>query len=125
MHFVGVAYPPNKISKTVLKMQAFYTCFMKFCLALNSYNNLIKRTLRAFCLQNICNQRVPERFLMFGDIKKMPCTKSNICRTYLTLIDKISRFPCAMLRAIPGKLNKSDRKVSIKWRDRFQKMCVR
>ena len=31
------AYPPNKISKTVLKMQAFYTCFMKFCLALNSY----------------------------------------------------------------------------------------
>ena len=26
-HFVGVAYPPNKISKTVLKMQAFYTCF--------------------------------------------------------------------------------------------------
>ena len=86
---------------------------------------LIKRTLRAFCLQNICNQRVPERFLMFGDIKKMPCTKSNICRTYLTLIDKISRFPCAMLRAIPGKLNKSDRKVSIKWRDRFQKMCVR
>lgn len=26
-----------------------------------------------------------------------------------------------MLRAIPGKLNKSDRKVSIKWRDRFQK----
>ena len=36
-HFVGVAYPPNKISKTVLKMQAFYTCFMKFCLALNSY----------------------------------------------------------------------------------------
>ena len=58
---------------------------------------------------------------MFGDIKKMLCTKSNICRTYLTLIDKISRFPCAMLRAIPGKLNKSDRKVSIKWRDRFQK----
>jgi len=32
-----VAYPPNKISKTVLKMQAFYTCFMKFCFALNSY----------------------------------------------------------------------------------------
>jgi hypothetical protein len=32
-----VAYPPNKISKTVLKMQAFYTYFMKFCLALNSY----------------------------------------------------------------------------------------
>ena len=64
-------------------------------------------------------------FFMFGDIKKMLCTKSNICRTYLTLIDKISRFPCAMLRAIPGKLNKSDRKVSIKWRDRFQKMCVR
>lgn len=62
---------------------------------------------------------------MFGDIKKMLCTKSNICRTYLTLIDKISRFPCAMLRAIPGKLNKSDRKVSIKWRDRFQKMCVK
>ena len=30
-------YPPNKISKTVLKMQAFYTCFLKFCLALNSY----------------------------------------------------------------------------------------
>ena len=26
-HFVGVAYPPNKISKTDLKMQAFYTCF--------------------------------------------------------------------------------------------------
>ncbi len=26
-NFVGVAYPPNKISKTVLKMQAFYTCF--------------------------------------------------------------------------------------------------
>ena len=26
-HFVGVAYPPNKISKTILKMQAFYTCF--------------------------------------------------------------------------------------------------
>ena len=36
-HFVGVAYPPNKISKKVLKMQAFYTCFLKFCLALNSY----------------------------------------------------------------------------------------
>ncbi|MBD8967177.1 MAG: hypothetical protein EGR84_11905, partial [Coprococcus catus] len=36
-HFVGVAYPPNKISKTVLKMQAFYSCFLKFCLALNSY----------------------------------------------------------------------------------------
>ena len=27
----------NKISKIVLKMQAFYTCFLKFCLALNSY----------------------------------------------------------------------------------------
>ena len=26
-HFVGVAYSPNKISKTVLKMKAFYTCF--------------------------------------------------------------------------------------------------
>ena len=26
-HFGGVAYPPNKISKTVLKMQAFYTFF--------------------------------------------------------------------------------------------------
>ena len=25
-HFVGVAYP-KKNSKTVLKMQAFYTCF--------------------------------------------------------------------------------------------------
>ena len=37
-HFIGVAYPPNKISKTVLKMQAFYICFMKFCLALNSYH---------------------------------------------------------------------------------------
>ncbi|MEF2596695.1 MAG: hypothetical protein U0N03_09930, partial [Lachnospiraceae bacterium] len=36
-HFVGVAYPPNKISKTGLKMQAFSACFMKFCLALNSY----------------------------------------------------------------------------------------
>ena len=24
-------------SKTALKMQAFYTCFLKFCLALNSY----------------------------------------------------------------------------------------
>ena len=35
-HFVGVAYPPNKISKTGLKMQAFSACFMKFCLALNS-----------------------------------------------------------------------------------------
>jgi len=39
-HFVGVAYPSNKISKTVLKMQAFYTCFLKFYLALNSYNLL-------------------------------------------------------------------------------------
>ena len=38
--FVGVAYPPNKISKEVLKMQAFYTCFLKFCLALNSYKFL-------------------------------------------------------------------------------------
>ncbi|MEF2596861.1 MAG: hypothetical protein U0N03_10785, partial [Lachnospiraceae bacterium] len=37
-HFVGVAYPPNKISKTGLKMQAFSACFMKFCLALNSYH---------------------------------------------------------------------------------------
>ena len=35
-HFVGVAYPPNKISKTGLKMQAFSACFMKFCLSLNS-----------------------------------------------------------------------------------------
>ena len=26
-HFEGVAYPPNKISKTVLKMQAFYIFF--------------------------------------------------------------------------------------------------
>ena len=26
-HFVGVAYPPNKISKTVLKMQAFMPVF--------------------------------------------------------------------------------------------------
>ena len=26
-HFGGVAYPPNKISKTVLKMQAFYIFF--------------------------------------------------------------------------------------------------
>ena len=34
-----MAYPPNKISKTVLKMQAFYTCFLKFCLALNSYKS--------------------------------------------------------------------------------------
>ena len=41
-HFVGVAYPPNKISKTVLKMQAFYSCFMKFCLALNSYKLLFR-----------------------------------------------------------------------------------
>ena len=50
-HFVGVAYPPNKISKTVLKMQAFYTCFLKFCLALNSYkktkSGLFKQPL--FC----------------------------------------------------------------------------
>ena len=30
LHFVGVAYPPNKISKTVLKIQAFYTCFWNF-----------------------------------------------------------------------------------------------
>ena len=36
-HFVGVAYPPNKILKTVLKMQAFYVCFIKFCLSLNNY----------------------------------------------------------------------------------------
>ena len=42
-HFVGVAYPPNKISKTVLKMQAFYACFIKFCLALNSSTNSIHR----------------------------------------------------------------------------------
>ena len=42
-HFVGVAYPPNKISKTGLKMQAFSACFMKFCLALNSYKLLMKR----------------------------------------------------------------------------------
>ncbi|MEF2595116.1 MAG: hypothetical protein U0N03_01845, partial [Lachnospiraceae bacterium] len=40
-HFVGVAYPPNKISKTGLKMQAFSACFMKFCLALNSYKSII------------------------------------------------------------------------------------
>ncbi|MEF2595127.1 MAG: hypothetical protein U0N03_01900, partial [Lachnospiraceae bacterium] len=40
-HFVGVAYPPNKISKTGLKMQAFSACFMKFCLALNSYKKRI------------------------------------------------------------------------------------
>ncbi|MFQ6842089.1 MAG: hypothetical protein ACLRTT_01925 [Lachnospiraceae bacterium] len=32
-----MAYPPNKISKTGLKMQAFSACFMKFCLALNNY----------------------------------------------------------------------------------------
>ena len=38
-HFVGVAYPPKKISKTGLKMQAFYACFMKFCLAL--YSNML------------------------------------------------------------------------------------
>jgi len=37
-----VAYPPNKISKTGLKMQAFSACFMKFCLALNSYELDIK-----------------------------------------------------------------------------------
>ena len=41
---------------------------------------------------------------MFGDIKKMLCTKSNICRTYLTLIDKISRFPCAMLKGNPWEI---------------------
>ena len=35
--FLGVAYPPNKILKTALKMQAFYVCFVKFCLALNNY----------------------------------------------------------------------------------------
>ena len=44
-HFVGVAYPPNKISKIALKMQAFYSYFMKFCLDLNSnhiiYNHII------------------------------------------------------------------------------------
>ena len=38
VHFVGVAYLPNKISKTGLKMQAFYTCFVKSCLALNRYH---------------------------------------------------------------------------------------
>jgi len=37
-----VAYPPNKISKTVLKMHAFYICFMKFCLALNSYKLILE-----------------------------------------------------------------------------------
>ena len=31
----GVAYPPNKILKVVLKTQAFYVHFIKFCLALN------------------------------------------------------------------------------------------
>jgi len=40
-----VAYPPNKISKTGLKMQAFSACFMKFCLALNNYK---KRSNRRF-----------------------------------------------------------------------------
>jgi len=40
-----VAYPPNKISKTVLKMQAFYTCFLKFCLALNSYKMGMKKQI--------------------------------------------------------------------------------
>ena len=44
-HFVGVAYPPNKISKTCLKMQAFYACFVKFCLALNSYEQTIEENL--------------------------------------------------------------------------------
>ena len=37
--FLGMAYLPNKILKTFLKMQAFYVCFIKFCLALNSYSN--------------------------------------------------------------------------------------
>ena len=56
MHFVGVAYPPNKISKTVLKMQAFYTCFMKFCLALNSYKiimNLVSEHFRSHPLYHM------------------------------------------------------------------------
>ena len=44
-HFVGVAHPPNKISKTCLKMQAFYACFVKFCLALNSYEQTIEENL--------------------------------------------------------------------------------
>ena len=55
-HFVGVAYPPNKISKTVLKMQAFYTCFMKFCLALNSYKiiiNLVSEHFRSHPLYHM------------------------------------------------------------------------
>jgi len=32
MHFVGVAYPPNKISKTVLKMHAFLRLFYEILL---------------------------------------------------------------------------------------------
>ena len=39
-HFVGVAYPPNKISKTVLKMQAFYTCFFEILLGSEQLQNI-------------------------------------------------------------------------------------
>jgi hypothetical protein len=37
MFSANVAYPPNDISKTCLKMQAFYAYFMRYHLALNSY----------------------------------------------------------------------------------------
>jgi hypothetical protein len=37
MFSAHVAYPPNDISKICLKMQAFYTYFLKYRLALNSY----------------------------------------------------------------------------------------
>ena len=36
-YYIRNCSEPSKISKTALKMQAFYTCFLKFCLALNSY----------------------------------------------------------------------------------------
>ena len=38
---IEVSSEPSKISKTVLKIKAFYTCLLKFCLALNSYKKFI------------------------------------------------------------------------------------
>ena len=35
--YASKGYATNKIKKTALKIQAFYVCFIKFCLALNNY----------------------------------------------------------------------------------------
>ena len=56
-HFVGVAYPPNKISKIALKVQAFYSYFMKFCLVLNSnkkgLRSILTNTATGYILCNV------------------------------------------------------------------------